>query len=350
MSATKILITGATGYIGGSVLTELLKSTNALVKTGSISALVRGKDQAEVLSTHGVTPILFKSLDDLEYLEQVAAEFDVIINSANAFHTKSAEAFIRGLAQRKEQTGNEVYFIHTSGTSSVGDRRVSGTYIENRILSDKTDDIYSFEKALEGHDSYPQRATDVAVIETGLTAGVKTYILMPPTIYGTGTGFFNRNSIQIPTLIRTAIRKGHVEVIGPGEGYWNHAHVEDVAKLFELFLGLVLEGKGLRSGKEGIYFAETGEHTWLELAERVGKAGFELGVLKDQSPVSISLETSAGQWGGGSLQYGELGWASSSRTRAVLSREIGWKPTKTRADFEGHFLEEFKAILEKEKN
>jgi len=44
----------------------------------------------------------------------------------------------------------------------------------------------------------------VVVVETGLHADVKTYIIMSPTIYAEGSGFFNTHSIQIPTMIRSA--------------------------------------------------------------------------------------------------------------------------------------------------
>ena len=35
----------------------------------------------------------------------------------------------------------------------------------------------------------------------------------------------------------------------------------------------------------------------------------------------------------------------SSRTQGFLARELGWKPKKTRADFEAHFAQDWKAIL-----
>ncbi|KAI5460982.1 hypothetical protein BGZ63DRAFT_357527 [Mariannaea sp. PMI_226] len=347
-SITRILITGATGYIGGSVLTEILKSP--ISQNVSISVLVRREDQAEILREHGVIPIIFRDLDDLATLEQVSSDFDVVINSANSFHPTSAVALIKGLAKRKEKTGAEVHFIHTSGTSNLGDYRISGAYTETRIFTDK-DHIYAYEKYREDMHTYPQRTTDLAVVETGLATRVRTYIVMSPTIYGLGSGLFNKISVQIPKAMRTAVRVGRAEVVGAGEAHWNHVHIADLAPLYELLLRSALEGKeGLAFGEQGIYFCETGEHTWLDLAEGVGKAGFELGVLQSPMPGRITLEQSAKQWGNGSFQVGELGWCSSSRTRAVLSRELGWKPTKTRRDFEENFLEEFKLILQEGQN
>ncbi|KAL2789365.1 hypothetical protein BJX66DRAFT_326440 [Aspergillus keveii] len=344
---TRFLVTGATGYIGGSVLTEILQSPP--IANASVSALVRRADQAEILHEHGVTPILFKGLDDLPALEEIARDFDIVINCALASHTESAIAMIKGQARRRERTGKEVHFIHTSGTSNLADYPISGKYIEPRIFTDRDDDIFAYLKSREEMATYAQRTTDIAVIETGLATSVRTYIIMPPTIYGIGSGLFNTVSIQIPTLMRTAIVKGRAEVVGAGDARWSHVHIADLAPLYGILLRGVLEGdqRGLAYGKRGIYFAETGEHTWLEVAEGVARAGVELGVLQEPVPVSITLQQSADQWGEGSLEYGELGWCSSSRTRAVRSRDIGWEPAKGRRDFEGSFVREFKLILDR---
>ena len=59
-----------------------------------------------------------------------------------------------------------------------------------------------------------QRTTGVVVVETGLQAEVKTYIIMSPTIYAEGTGSFNVHSIQIPTMIRSAIKADAAEMVG----------------------------------------------------------------------------------------------------------------------------------------
>ncbi|KAL3495046.1 hypothetical protein BJX62DRAFT_222824 [Aspergillus germanicus] len=350
---TRILVTGATGYIGGSVLTEILESSP--IANGGVSALVRRADQAEILREHGVTPILFKGLDDLAALEEVAGDFDIVINCALASHTASAIAMIKGQARRRERTGREVHFVHTSGTSNLADYPISGKYTEPRIFTDRDDDIFAYLKSRDEMTTYPQRTTDIAVVETGLATSVRTYIIMPPTIYGLGSGLFNTMSIQIPMLMLTAIAKGRAEFVGAGAARWSHVHIADLAPLYGILLRGVLGGEeeqqgrgmGLAYGARGIYFAETGEHTWLEVAEGVASAGVELGVLQDQVPVSITLQQSAEQWGEESLEYGELGWCSSSRTRAVMSRDIGWKPIKGRRDFEESFVQEFKLILER---
>jgi nucleoside-diphosphate-sugar epimerase len=96
---------------------------------------------------------------------------------------------------------------------------------------------------------------------------VKTYLIMSSTIYGLDTGLFHKTSIQLPTIIRTAIKKGHVGVVGDGTGAWDAVHIQDLALLYELLLAKVLNGDGVPSGKQDIFFSETGDYTWMQLAE-----------------------------------------------------------------------------------
>jgi putative NADH-flavin reductase len=97
---------------GGSVLTTLLKSGGALVQSSAVTALVRKKDQADILASQGIKTSIFRDLDDSEHLSRVATEHDVVIHSASGFHLSSALALIEGLGQRKTQKGCKVHYIH----------------------------------------------------------------------------------------------------------------------------------------------------------------------------------------------------------------------------------------------
>ncbi|OCK84964.1 hypothetical protein K432DRAFT_431910 [Lepidopterella palustris CBS 459.81] len=284
----------------------------------------------------GVDPILFKDLDDSETITKAASEHDIVIHTASGFHSGSAKALILGLGERKRSTGKDIYYIHSSGTSNVADTPITREYLESRVLSDKTD-IYSYLQQRELCEPYAQRTTDLVVVETGKKVGVKTYILMSPTIYGFGTGLFNDQSIQIPQLIRNAIKNRYSEVV----------HIADLAELYALVLARVLEGSaGLPSREEVVIFTGTGTYRWKDMAARIGRAGVQLGVLESPEPKSINLKETADKLAGGSLQLAELGFASNSRTRANIAKDLGWKP-KTEADWEKNFLEEFTVVLEK---
>lgn len=97
---------------GGSVLTTLLKSGGALIQSSAVTALVRKKDQADVLASQGIKTSTFRDLDDSEHLRRVAAEHDVVIHTASGFHLGSALALIEGLGRRKTQKGGKFHYIH----------------------------------------------------------------------------------------------------------------------------------------------------------------------------------------------------------------------------------------------
>lgn len=192
----------------------------------------------------------------------------------------------------------------------MGDHPITGIFIENHVFSDK-EDIFSYEKYRESITQYDQRTSDVTVIETGLEAGVKTYIIMPPLIYGQGSGLFNKLSIQIPLLIRQAIKSGRAEIIGPGDHIWNHVHISDLTELYKLFIHRILTTQPLTSGPRGIYFAESGEHSWRQLATGIGRAGVSLGILESSQVQHLQLEDAAAKWLGGNQKVAELGFAST---------------------------------------
>lgn len=118
------------------------------------------------------------------------------------------------------------------------------------------------------------------MIETGLQTGVKTYIIMSPLIYGHGTGHFNRISIQIPTMIRAALKTKQAAFIGDGKAEWDHMHIADLAELYELIVAKIVAGEELPSGERGFFFSANGRHTWKDVAQGIGDALAAVGVTK----------------------------------------------------------------------
>ncbi|KAF5540411.1 NAD dependent epimerase dehydratase family [Fusarium napiforme] len=341
METQTILITGATGYVGGSVLTTIL--SNPSLAKFPITALVRTQSQASTLSSLAVTPLLFSNLDDTAFLTEVASTHDIVIHAANGYHVPSAEAFIRGLAQRKRQTGRDVHYIHNSGTSNFGDRPVSKAYIETKVFSDK-DDVYTYEKMRESIEPYHQRTADVAVFELGEKLGVKTYIICSPLIYGRGKGLFNKSSIQIPTMVRAALERGRAMYAGDGLGVWDHTHVEDIAALYTLILRKIVEDEDVPFGREGFFFANHGKQSWLDIAKEIARVGHQRGRLAAE-PESAGLKEVSKAWFDGDEHLTELGLSSRSETRGDRSRDLGWEPVKDDSKWIETVTEEFDVAL-----
>ncbi|KAI9043183.1 NAD dependent epimerase/dehydratase [Aspergillus affinis] len=321
MPPVKLLLVGATGFIGGSILHELLETSEAQNANVQITVAVRQPDQAEILSKKGVRAILIAGLDDADGLENAASDHDIVINSATGQHTEAPKALIRGLGKRKEQTGRHA---------------ITPSPYQLRSFSDEDDDLFDYEKSRAEEDPYGQRVADVVVVEEGIRFNVKTYIVMPPTVYGNGTGLFKKQSHQIPTLIRSAIKSGHAEYIGTGEYQLGHVHVTDLARLFSLLATKVVAGETAPSGRQGYYFTNTGNHQWVGVANLIGKAGFGMGVLQSPVPRSISLEEGAVKFADGDVKFAEACFASSSSSLPRRAFGLGWKPIHT---------EDFKALI-----
>ena len=231
----------------------------------------------------------------------------------------------------------------------MADQPITGTYREsdpNRVFDDEKDDIYSYEKARNEQHPYGQRTSELGVIDAALETGVKNIVIMSPTIYGIGTGYFNKRSIQVPAYAQVTVAEGHGIVVGEGKGEWDNVHVEDLAALYELVLLDMLEKKGadLPFGKKGIIFSGNGRHIWSEMAEGVAKAAYEAGKIPKSEVKSVSLDEAANIFPHGSGVRVELGLSSNSRTESTVGRKLGWKPTRGKETFRKGFKEEVDAV------
>lgn len=283
----KIFMTGATGYIGGSVATALLNSGHEVL------GLVRSEERADQARDYGIAPII-GSLDDAGILAEAATEADAVINCASSDHRGAAEALLDGLA------GSGKPFLHTSGSSIVG-------HADGGVLSeDVFDETTLFEPS-------PGRAARVALNADILRAadrGVRVVILCPSLIYGLGRGV-NAHSMQVPWLIELARKHGVARHIGPGTNTWSNVHIDDLTMLFLMAL------EGAPAG--AFYYAENGENSMREVCEAINAM---MGV--DAEPEAMSVEDAAEEWGENAAKN-TMG--SNSRVRAVRARkELGWAP------------------------
>ncbi|KAH6995378.1 NAD dependent epimerase/dehydratase [Ilyonectria destructans] len=344
MSSTKVLLTGATGFIGGSVLNRILSSDNPKIKELSVTVIVRKQEQVDLLAEHGIDARLFNGLDDGKKLREIASEFDIVLHCATGLHTWSAEALILGLGDSRQRTGRQTHYIHTTGTSNLAYSSLSSPDAQIHNWSDANDDVFEEELRRDAQQKYDQRVTDIVVVNTADKTLVKAYLMMPPTIYGRGLGFFNKQSIQLPFVIRRAVEAGHPEYLGDGSGGVGYVHIEDLAQLYELILAKVLEGADMPFNRKGIYFSNTGEFVWGDLVKRVGEIGVQLNALKSAEPVHISLDVAEQKWERSRL-FLETNFAGKSKTTPKIAYALGWKPTHTDKDWDDEIVETWKAVL-----
>ncbi|TVY59233.1 hypothetical protein LCER1_G000238 [Lachnellula cervina] len=318
--ATRILVLGATGYIGGSALTELTKHNvdKPARSRYTLSALVRKPQQASILADAGIKPLIFKDLDDFEVIRAAAKDHDIVLAAASARHAECARACIEGLGERGKSTGKTTHYIHTSGASNVGDWPLTGDRIDTSVHSDE--DMYEFEKT-HPETLSPVRNVDLRVVELGEQHGVQTYIIVPPLIFGPGTGWFTLGVGQVHQMMQLALKKKQAVMLGSGSGIWSRIHILDLSRLFYLLVVAILDHKSdLPSGETGYYFAENGSQSWKSIAEKIGHAGKQIGAFKTDQITKIELQEAADEFFGSNIRDAE--GVLGSKERFSYSRRV----------------------------
>jgi len=282
-----IFLTGATGYIGGSVAAKLMEAGYR------VRGLVRNQDSAKRLAGLGIEPVL-GTLDDSELLTAEAGRSDGVINTASADHASSVRALIAGLKDASKP------FLHTSGSSVIGDD-ARGNRRSDVVFDEDTPLVVNPLKQA-------RREIDLMVLEAA-RSGVRSVVICPSNIYGIGKGL-NPNSVQIPFLVSNACEQGSVQIVGAGLNIWSNVHIDDVADLYLLAL--------MKAPAGSFYFAENGEASFGQIGAAIAKR------LGQPAVESLPPEEAARRWGE-SKAYFSLG--SNSRVRALRARrELGWSP------------------------
>ncbi|WVQ80908.1 hypothetical protein IAT38_003015 [Cryptococcus sp. DSM 104549] len=282
-TSPKILVFGAAGYIGGTVLTDLLKTYPA----SSITALVRDQPKADLLSPLGINTTI-GSVDDAALILSLAEQHDVILNFAVPFGggDASIQAMVDGLEKRAGKGGVKPVLLQTSGTGSI----MYGAGGEKGTDTWKDSDH-------ERWEALPQTAFfhsgDSIIAKAAERGTISAYIVMSPTVYGQGTGLGNKLSLQIPAYVRYAKRTGQAAYIGKGENVWGNVHVQDLSDLYLLLLSYSLSNPlstaaaPASHGWSNLIYAGLNTHSWGPIITLIGDLLYARGDVKVPGAKSI---------------------------------------------------------------
>ena len=285
----RIFVTGATGFIGSSVVASLLAEGH------EVTALGRSEEAAQRCAEAGAVP-LRGDLSDLTLLARAAAEHDGVIHagfshdnwgdmdSAFAQDANAVEAMLDALA------GSNRPFLYTSGSGVLADTGTTAAD-ERAPLSDA-----------------PMLASRIGVEQAVLAAatrGVRSVVIRPGLVYGGGGGG------TMGMLIDLAIREGGPFVIGDGWNVWSAVHRDDLGALY---------AAALERASAGSLFNVANEDrvNMREIAAAASRAAGRGGPIE-----KIPLEA-ARQFAGGMAD----GLVAEKRISALHAREaLGWTPS-----------------------
>ena len=283
----KVFITGATGYIGGSVAHRLIELGH------DVSGLVRSANKIPLLKERGIEPVL-GTLDDPEILTHAADAADAVIHAASADHPGSVVTLVSAL----ERSGKAL--IYTTGSDIVADS-ASGEHGEASVI---TDDSY-FEPVPFRR---PRVAMNRFVRQAAIDKGIRSIVICPSMIYGVGRGL-QPDSDQLPKLMALSKQLGAGVYFGKGLNRYSNVHIDDLVDLYVLALDKAPGGS--------FFFAENGDASFKEIAGMISRS---LGL--DGKTMRLSVEDVIRQHG----DAGRYGVTSNSLVSAVNARRLGWSP------------------------
>lgn len=287
----KVFVTGATGYIGGSIAEKLVASGHEV--RGLVRSTEKEKEKIPLLKARGINPVA-GTLDTPEILTSAAQAADAVIHAASADHPGSVVTLVTAL----ERSGK--LLINTTGSAIVADH-ADGEYTAEVPL---TEDSY--------FEAVPYRRPRVDmnryVRQAAIEKGIRSVVICPTMVYGTGRGL-QPDSDQLPKLIRLSKQIGAGVYFGKGLNRYSNVHINDLVDLYLLAMEKAPGGS--------FFFAENGHNSFKEIAEMISHA---LGL--GGKTVSLPLEDVVRQSG----EAGRLGVGSNSFVSAVNARRLGWAP------------------------
>ncbi len=195
----KILVTGATGYIGSAVAEVLARAGH------QVQGLARSDDAKRKLEARGIQPVR-GDLSDPAGLAALVPGLDAVVWTATANSEAVDAPAVEAMLKKMAGTGKS--FLYTSGIWVHGDTRGA--------VADEGSPLNAAELVAW------RPAVEQKVLST---PGIRGIVLRPGIVYGRGTG--------IPAMLSSSAREdGAARFVGTGENHWPVVFIDDLADLF----------------------------------------------------------------------------------------------------------------------
>lgn len=332
-SPTKILLVGATGYVGGSILSHITKTD----PSAQVTALVRSPGDVEKISkSFPKVHIIQGDLSDDTRVKEAAANANIVIYAARNTQDGLA-ALMDGLSSSPPSPPHHgALFIMLSAIISLADPKNLRLGEDPPHDSDPMSDLDDAEaiKALPDHHWHvAQERAFFSLAEDRNSRGgrrVVTPVVMGlPLALGAGAGPVRTEGF-VHDYIRAVIRRAGdgakgAFVMGQGRNVWSWCATRDVADAAWTIVKRWRddEGRGWDEELGGYYYVEAGQLAMRDVACAVSRA--VMGV--EATPEDCD-----------SLQYAQFAqlmpvlpglWGVTARCKADRLRRMGWTPQVT---------------------
>ncbi|KAF2825848.1 nucleoside-diphosphate-sugar epimerase [Ophiobolus disseminans] len=319
---TKVLLTGATGYVGGEVLYNL---THSSLDGLQISSIVRSGDHAKQLqAAYPNIRTVVGDLDDVALVKREAESADIVLHLASTSHVASAKAIADGLQARSKNTSSPHYWIQISGATC---------YAVEEISSGKfgfaSDEIFDDTRDQEDIVTLLRKNTKRVVENTVLSQSpstVKTALIIGPLIYGAGRGPVNQRSVQAPEIVKTTLKLGHGFKLNKGQNIWSNIHVQDLAYLVHSLVSAATNAQDGLWNHDGVYNAENGKMTFEHLNTLIANEAHKQGLIKQDA--KAKFDTIDAAKADAMSDHAAVLWGTNARTVASKARQkLAWRPS-----------------------
>lgn len=281
-----VFITGAAGFIGRAVISELLSNGHQVL------GLARNNANAEIITNLGGTPHR-GDLEDLDCLKSGAKAADGIIHLG----------FIHDFTQIAKSTR-----IDREAIAAMGDA-IEGTgkplIIASGIMGGPPGVMLTEDTKKESNSFSDRELSAELVVKLSMEKQIRGMVMrLPPTVHGA------EDKGLIPRLISIARQSGFVTYIGDGSARWPAAHRLDTAVLFRL---------ALEKGKAGATYHAVVEQG-VPMKDIMGIVSKKLQLpLENKTPDEVAPAM-------GFLAYAIA--MDSPATGEKTKAELGWQPAQ----------------------